>query len=504
MLLWIALAFVVGLAAGAVAAWTFSRRHAPGELGEVQSRLRTATEQIADKDRQIRIAGGLESELRQTTAALDATVAHNERLIADLKAAAAKGSSELEQFRREAEAARIEAARMKTEMEKERASAQEKMALLLRAREELSSQFKVVANEVLDQKSRTFTEQNQANVAGLLNPLREKFGEFQAKVESLEKDGVAGRAELRTQIDNLRSLNERLSADAESLVTALRGSSKAQGDWGEFVLENLLQSAGLRRDYEYRVQKTMAREEGGNARLDVIIDLPDYRHLVIDSKLSLNSYTDYCNTEDEEERRQALKQHIASIRSHFKELSTRNYQNLYGLRSLDFVLMFVPIEPAYMLAIANDSKIWQEAYDKNIMLVSPSSLLCVVRTVAQIWRQERQTRNVEAIAKRGRLLYDKFRGFVTDLLEVGKKLGDAREAYDKAYEKLAKADGNLVWQAERLVRLGIRPTKALPMALVEEAVGLDTPEAAGSDDDSAAEQMELAASSDEPAAMGAK
>jgi DNA recombination protein RmuC len=342
----------------------------------------------------------------------------------------------------------------------------------------------------------TNLEAREKAIANLLGPIQTKFDEFQQKVASLEREGIEGRTELKTQIENLRTMNERLSADAESLVTALKGSSKTQGDWGEFVLENLLQSAGLRRDYEYRVQKAMAREEGGTARLDVIIDLPDHRHLVIDSKLSLKSYSDYCNNDDDECRKQALKQHIASMRVHLKELSARKYQDLYQLRSLDFVLMFVPIEPAFMLAIAHDSRIWQEAYDSNVLLVSPSSLLCVVRTVAQIWRQERQTRNVEAIAKRGRILYDKFRGFITDLLEIGKKLGDAREAYDKAYEKLARSEGNLVWQAEKLVRLGIRPTKALPQALVEEAVG---PEDAAefADEETAAEQMEFAAVADE-------
>jgi len=344
----------------------------------------------------------------------------------------------------------------------------------------------------------TNLEAREKAIANLLGPIQTKFDEFQQKVASLEREGIEGRTELKTQIENLRTMNERLSADAESLVTALKGSSKTQGDWGEFVLENLLQSAGLRRDQEYRVQKAMAREEGGTARLDVIIDLPDRRHLVIDSKLSLKSYSDYCNSDDDELRKQTLKQHIASMRAHLKELSARKYQDLYQLRSLDFVLMFVPIEPAFMLAIAHDSRIWQEAYDSNVLLVSPSSLLCVVRTVAQIWRQERQTRNVEAIAKRGRLLYDKFRGFITDLLEIGKKLGDAREAYDKAYEKLARSEGNLVWQAEKLVRLGIRPTKALPRELVDEAVGPDDAMKLEADEETAAaEQMEFAAVADE-------
>jgi len=407
------------------------------------------------------------------------------------------------------------ALREKQSAETARAVLQAKLDAMEAARQSMKDSFDALAAKALQENNRNFLalaqlelgkqqtfatgnlEAKEKAIANLLTPIQTKFDEFQQKVASLEKDSIAGRTELKAQIENLRTMNERLSADAESLVTALKGSSKTQGDWGEFVLENLLQSTGLRRDFEYRVQKTLAHEDGTNARLDVIIDLPDRRHLVIDSKLSLNSYTEYCNSDDEEFRRQALKQHVGAMRGHLKELSARNYQNLYGLHSLDFVLMFVPIEPAFMLAIAGDSRIWQEAWDKNILLVSPSSLLCVVRTVAQIWRQERQTKNVEAIAKRGRLLYDKFRGFVTDLLEIGRKLGDAREAYDKAYEKLAKADGNLVWQAERLVKLGIRPTKALPLALVEEAVGLDEPQESEAGSEDAAEQMEFAAVAEE-------
>ncbi|MGB7136496.1 MAG: DNA recombination protein RmuC, partial [Acidobacteriaceae bacterium] len=382
--------------------------------------------------------------------------------------------------------AQIEAAELRKTLEAEKNAAEEKIAIIQNAREELSNQFKALANEILEQKSKTFTEQNQANLTTLLHPLREKFGEFQQKVESLEKEGISGRTELKTQIEQLRTLNERLSADAANLVTALKGSSKTQGDWGELVLEKLLESAGLRRNVEYRVQSTMGREEGGNARLDVILDLPDDRHLVIDSKVSLNSYTDYCNTENEEERKQALRSHLHSVRAHLKELSAREYQNLYGLESLDFVLMFVPVEPAFMLAIASDNRLWQDAYEKNVMLVSPSSLLCVVRTVAQIWRQERQARNVREISDRGRILYDKFVGFTDDLQRIGRKLGEAKEAYEGAYNKLTRADGNLVSQAQKLVKLGIRPNKTLPQPLLDQALEAEESFelAAGSDDES--------------------
>lgn len=429
------------------------------------------------------LAGRLAKE-RERSAGLAATMEQLNRQLGDLRTSQERSGLEAEQKRRDAHAAELQVAELRTALDKEKSAADEKVAMLQQAREELSNQFKALANEILEQKTKTFTEQNQANLTQVLTPLREKFGEFQQKVESLEKEGITGRTELKTQIEQLRTLNERLSADAANLVTALKGSSKTQGDWGELVLEKLLESAGLRRNVEYRVQSSFGREEGGNARLDVILDLPEDRHLVIDSKVSLNAYTDYCNTEGEEARKQALRQHLQSVRAHLKELSAREYQDLYGLQSLDFVLMFVPVEPAFMLAIANDNRLWQDAYDKNVLLVSPSSLLCVVRTVAQIWRQERQSRNVEEIARRGRILYDKFVGFTEDLQKIGRKLGDAREAYEAAYNKLTRADGNLVSQAQKLVKLGVKPNKALPQPLLDQATQTD-------------EMFELAAVSDE-------
>lgn len=481
------LLLLAGLLVGGILAWIIAGSRGGAASGDLQARLQAAAAEIAEKNRQLDGARERDAAQRAEMAGSTARAESLAGQIADLRAEFDKARAESERLRGEGHAARVEAAEMRAALDAERSGAAEKIAVLTQAREELSNQFKALANEILEQKSKAFTEQNQANLTNLLTPLREKFGEFQQKVESLEKDGITGRTELRTQIESLRTLNERLSADAANLVTALKGSSKTQGDWGEFVLEKLLESAGLRRNVEYRVQRTMGREDGGNARLDVILDLPEDRHLVIDSKVSLNAYTEYCNTESEEGRKQSLKQHLHSVRAHLKELSVREYQDLYGLKSLDFVLMFLPIEPAFMLAIANDTRLWQDAYDKNVLLVSPSSLLCVVRTVAQIWRQERQSRNVEEIAKRGRILYDKFRGFTEDLIRVGAKLGDAREAYEGAFNKLARADGNLISQAEKLVKLGIKPNKTLPQPLLDQAMNAD-------------EMLELAAVAEESGA----
>ena len=462
-----------GLIVGAVLVWIILGSRGSTTAHYASAQLAQATAEITEKNRQLAAAQERDAAQREQLAAVKATTEGLSAQLADLRTALESARVENDQLRRELSAAREQAAKLDFFLESERTNADEKIAVLTAAREDLTNQFKALASEILEQKSKAFTEQNKENLTNLLTPLRDKFGEFQQKVESLEKEGLTGRTELKAQIDNLRTLNERLSADAANLVTALKGSSKTQGDWGEFVLEKLLESAGLRRNVEYRVQRTMGREEGGNARLDVILDLPEDRHLVIDSKVSLNAYTEYCNTDSEEVRRQSLRLHINSVRNHLKELSAREYQDLYGLKSLDFVLMFVPIEPAFMLAIANDVRLWQDAYDKNVLLVSPSSLLCVVRTVAQIWRQERQSRNVEEIAKRGRILYDKFRGFTEDLIKIGAKLGDTREAYESAFNKLARADGNLISQAEKLVKLGIKPNKTLPQPLLDQALGAD-------------------------------
>jgi DNA recombination protein RmuC len=394
----------------------------------------------------------LAADLAQRTAVLERSEADRERL----RDQAAKLQSEI--------------AALQSRLDSERTAAEEKFSLLTSAREELSNQFKALASDILEEKSRRFTEQNQTNLGNLIAPLKEKFGEFQLKVESLEKEGVAGRSELKTQIEQLRSLNERLSEDATNLVSALRGSSKAQGEWGEVVLERILESSGLRRDYEYRVQETIFREDGRRARLDIIVDLPEGRNLVLDSKVSLTDYSEYCSAIDETARDAAFSRHLASVRKHIRELSQRDYPSLYSLNSLDFVVMFVPIEPAFMLALSGDGKIWQEAWDKNVLLVSPSTLLFVLRTVAHLWRQEQQKRNVQEIVRRGGELYDKLAAFAKDLTDVGRKLDDARGAYDEAYKKLAEGRGNVIRRAEQLRSLGIKPSKSMPTAMLDLAM----------------------------------
>jgi DNA recombination protein RmuC len=336
--------------------------------------------------------------------------------------------------------------------------------------EQLTDRFKALASEILEDKSKRFTEQNQTNLNKLLEPLKDKITEFQGKVQEVYVQEGKDRSALAEQVRQLMSLNNQLSKDAHNLTNALKGQAKAQGNWGEFILERVLEASGLRKNHEYHAQETHSRPDGSRAQPDVVIHLPDDRHLIVDSKVSLTAYEEYYNSESEHQREAALKRHLESIRFHIKELSDKNYQKLYGLKSLDFIVMFVPIEPAYMLAISQDSDLWQDAWRKNILMVSPSTLLFVVRTVAHLWRQEQQTRNAQEIASQGAELYDKLVGFVDDLESLGVKLKQALSSYDGAFNKFASGRGNLIRQAEKLKQLGVKPTKQLPQKLIDAAL----------------------------------
>lgn len=432
------------------------------DLDAGRQREASHREQISGYQTQLTTQNEQITVLREQNAGLEADKRHLLEATKTIDQARAAN----DQLQREISTLQAQIAQLKARLEAEQSNVER----ITTARTELSNQFETLANRILEEKSKRFTDQNQTNLGNLLNPIKEKFGEFQQKVESLEKEGVAGRSEFKTQVDQLRTLNERLSQDATNLVTALRGSSQKQGAWGEYVLESILEACGLRKDHEYEVQKSFTREDSSRAKLDVILNLPENRHLVIDSKVSLNDYNDYCNSDQELLREASLSRHISSVRGHIKELSQRNYQALYGINSPDFVIMFVPIEPAFMLAIAGDAKLWQMAWEKNILLVSPSTLLFVLRTVANLWRQEKQKRDVQEIVKRGSELYDKLAAFAKDLTDVGKKLDDARGAYDEAYKKLAEGKGNVIRQAELLKSHGIKPTKSLPAGMLDLAM----------------------------------
>ncbi|SPE23490.1 RmuC domain protein [Candidatus Sulfotelmatomonas gaucii] len=341
--------------------------------------------------------------------------------------------------------------------------------------ERLTQQFKLLANEILKENSKTFSEGSQKDLGNLLTPLRQQIEDFRKKVEEAQVDSKTSVAKMEGLIGNLGSLNQQLAEEAKTLSTALRGSAKAQGDWGEFILRDLLEKAGLREGDQYSFQQTftgLENEDGArakSARTDVIVYLPGGRNLVIDSKVSLTAYTDYVNAPADADRSAALKLHLASVRGHVAGLAKAGYHRLPGLETPDFVVLFVPIEPAFLLALQNDAALWSDAYQQGILLVGPTTLLYIIRIVNVLWQQELQARSVKDVMDRGAELYDKFVNFVADLEAVGKSLRAADQNYSSAMKKLSEGRGNLVRQVEMLKELGIRTGKSLPQNLLDSA-----------------------------------
>ena len=337
----------------------------------------------------------------------------------------------------------------------------ENLALLRDAKTELAASFKSLANDILTEKTQTFTLHNKANMEAVLAPLHAQLDAFRKKVDDVYVNEAKDRSGLATQVKQLMELNSRLSTEADNLTRALKGSSKVQGDWGEVVLERILEESGMRAGQDYVLQESHTRADGSRVRPDVVINLPDEKTLVVDAKVSLGDYLMAVNAAHESERAEAMKRHVNSVREHVKGLSKRNYQTLHGSKSIDFVLMFIPIEPAFMAAIGDDATLWSRAWDKDVLLVSPSTLLFVLRTVAHLWRQEQQQQNALQIAQRGAELYNKFVGFVEDLQAVGDRLRQAQDSHDKAFKKLTSGRGNLVGQADKLRALGVKASKKL-------------------------------------------
>ncbi len=362
-----------------------------------------------------------------------------------------------------------ERADLMARLEAERVGSNEKLHLLLQAKETLADQFKSLASDILEEKSKRFAEQNQHSLGQLLEPLKTRLTAFQGKVEEVYVQEGKDRSALSEQVRQLVELNQALSLDAKNLTQALKGSAKTQGNWGELILERVLEASGLRKGEEYHVQHSHQREDGTRAQPDVVIHLPEERRLVVDAKVSLVAYERSIAAGTDEGRALGVRQHLESVRAHIKGLSDKKYEALYGLKSLDFVLMFVPIEPAFMQALSHDEELFMDAWHRNVLMVSPSTLLFVVRTVAHLWRQEAQTRNAQEIARRGAELYDKLCGFVDDLQGVGARLTQAQASFESAQRKLSSGRGNLIRQADLLRDLGVKPSKALPAELLEDA-----------------------------------
>ena len=359
------------------------------------------------------------------------------------------------------------AIRLEAALDSERKQGLGRIESLNEAKEALTSQFKNLANEILEDKSKRFTEQNLASLDTLLKPLQTKLTEFKEQVNTSYGNEARERFALRSEIERLANLNLRMSDETRSLTQALKGDSKVQGNWGELVLESILESSGLRKGEEYLVQDSHTQTDGSRLQPDVVVKLPEGRSLVVDSKVSITAYSRHAEASDPVIAEQELAAHIQSLRQHIQGLSSKNYSSLYGVGSVDFVLMFVPIEPAFLLALKTAPNLYQEALAKNIVLVCPSTLMATLRTVAHLWRQDHQNRNALEIAKQCGTLYDKFVGFVDDLEKLGQRLDQAQTSYHDAFSKLKSGKGNLIRTAEKVRELGVKPSKNLSAPLIE-------------------------------------
>lgn len=475
----IIMACLAGMAAGAAVAWLWwrgqwARRESAWQtsLAQQEERQRTAQERLSEQQATL-----VQAEARQSAwlAQLDALRSERAQLLEraarlpELEAALQHSRGQQEAAQQLVAELRAQCAQAETRLQAEVAQGEEKLALLREAREQLSVQFRNVANELLEEKSRRFVEQNRESLGAVLEPLRERLGEFTRKVESSYAQEAKERFSLQQEVLRLAELNRKISDDAVNLTRALKGSNKQQGNWGEVVLESVLESSGLRRGQEYEVQTSFTREDGQRHQPDVVVHLPEGRDIVIDSKVTLTAYSRYVEAEDDAARQLALRQHLDAVRAHVKGLSAKRYDTLYDLRSLDFVLLFIPVEPAFMLAVTEDRELFADAYARNVLLVSPSTLLATLRTIANLWRQAQQSHNAQEIARQAGALYDKFVGFIGDLDDIGRHLTQTRQAFDGACNKLSSGRGNLVRQTERLRELGVKPGKSIPAGWKEKA-----------------------------------
>ena len=437
---------VIGLIVGALAAWLVAKYRYESRQGVSRSDADALVKQInqltADKatgEERTRI---LEENLRQERAGLESERAKVIDLSTDLSRTQAEAANLLERLQSQ-----------KGEIED--------------LQKKLTEQFQNIATRILHDSSQLIQQQHKEKLEDVLNPLKERIQEFEKKVDSTHRENIKDSQSLKEQILNLQKLNQTIGEEAKNLTTALKGQGKTQGNWGEMILETLLDKSGLTRGREYTVQEIVTDEQGKRYYPDVIIHLPENKKIIIDSKVSLVAYERYCNTSDERHKEALLKEHIGSLRKHIKELSAKNYQNVEELLSLDFVLMFIPIEPAFSLAVGADMGLFNEALERNIVLVTPSTLLATLRTIANMWKQEKQNRNALDIARESGALYDKLVGLMNDLIDVGNRIKQTQTSYEEAMKKLYTGSGNLLARVENIKKMGAKTTKNMPQPLLD-------------------------------------
>ncbi|ERS81107.1 DNA recombination protein RmuC [Marinobacter sp. EVN1] len=424
-------------------------------------------------------SGQLEQSIehwRQQSAALENRLAALASELTAKQDRVAQLASESSQYQQRAETLSEELGQLKVELreqqvtlDKERRSASEKLELLEKNRDALKQEFENLANRIFDQKSERFSQQSKTSLDSLLNPFRDQLQDFRKRVEDVYTTETRDRQALRSEIKSLQELNRQITEEAANLTRALKGDKKIQGNWGELILERVLERSGLRKGVEYETQGSYRDEDNQLLRPDVIVHLPDQRNLVIDSKVSLVAYQQWVTADQEEERAAALKQHVEAVRNHIRTLSEKDYSQLNGLHSPDFVLLFMPIEPAFVAAFQQDENLFAEAFERKIIVVTPTTLLATLRTIENIWRYERQSQNARRIADRAGAVYDKLRVFVEAMEKLGSQLHTAQGTYDNAMNTLTRGRGNLISQANRFVELGVRVKKELPKSIVDQA-----------------------------------
>ena len=414
------LLFIAGMAAGAVVVWLLLRQRHLADVAAARQQAETAA---AELTRLREYAQGRTDEITRLTGEL------------------ASAQSEVKNLRQRAEEQKTEAGK---------------------AMETMKTEFRNLANEIMEEKSRRFTEQNREKLDEILKPLNENMRDFRRKIEETWVEGEKTKASLMTRLHDMETLNRRISDEANALTKALKGDSQSQGKWGEMILESILEKSGLVRDREFTVQEVFHGENSTRPRPDVIVKYPGNRSIVIDSKVSLTAYERYVSAENDTAREAAIRDHLASVRNHITQLSARNYPELDGLNTLDFVMMFMPVEPAYMLALQRDPELWNMAYEKRILMIGPTNLIAALKMIETMWRQEYQSKHVMEIARQGGALYDDFVTFADRLRKVGKKIDEARETYDLTIKKLSDGRGNLIGKVEKLKSLGIKTKKSLP------------------------------------------
>jgi DNA recombination protein RmuC len=389
---------------------------------------------------------------------------NTEKLISELK-------QERESIRNEKDAIQIQLTQKLAELDNTQVRLLENKKEVENLQEKFTKEFENLANKILEDKSAKFTEQNKENLKQILNPLQEKIQTFEQKVELSNKENTERHIKLGEQLKTLHEQNIKISTEANNLTKALKGESKTQGNWGELILERVLEKSGLEKGREYEMEKSFTVNDGDRQRLrpDVIIHLPDNKKMIVDSKVSLTAYEKFVNAENDDERNQFLKEHIASLNRHVVQLSEKKYEDLYEIESPDFVLLFVPIEPAFAVASNHDNQLYNKAFEKNIVIVTPSTLLATLRTIDSMWNNEKQQRNAIEIARQAGALYDKFEGLISDLTKVGKKMDEAKSGYKDAMNKLFEGRGNLITSVEKIKKLGAKAKKSLPESIINRA-----------------------------------